>query len=356
MVLLCGIPSESPLAMVCQALAHLNTPTVIFNQRRFAATSIRYEIKAGQVTGWLEFEGGGYPLEAFSGVYVRFMDDRLLPEVVQEPPDSPLRRYCRSLHDALSQWCEISPARVVNRAAAMASNSSKPYQAQLIRQHGFEIPETLITNDPELVQEFRRQHGRIIYKSISGVRSIVQTFHDQDLERLNKIRWCPTQFQEFVEGDNIRVHVVGSEVFATRVTSEATDYRYSRQQVGESAHLEATELADDVTQRCVDLARDLGLAFAGIDLKMTPDHRAYCFEVNPCPGFSYYEANTGQPIADAVARYLTHGDAAPLTSPAQIAEVPNGGRWFVNLDKRVGREIVWRSFLRNIESDHLGQI
>jgi glutathione synthase/RimK-type ligase-like ATP-grasp enzyme len=48
----------------------------------------------------------------------------------------------------------------------------------------------------------------------------------------------------------------------------------------------------------------LGLAFAGIDLKITPEKHVYCFEVNPSPAFSYYQSNTGQPIADAVAAYL----------------------------------------------------
>jgi glutathione synthase/RimK-type ligase-like ATP-grasp enzyme len=55
---------------------------------------------------------------------------------------------------------------------------------------------------------------------------------------------------------------------------------------------------------CVKLSAGLGLAFAGIDLKVTQDKRVYCFEVNPSPAFSYYEANTGQPIARAVAAYL----------------------------------------------------
>jgi hypothetical protein len=31
------------------------------------------------------------------------------------------------------------------------------------------------------------------------------------------------------------------------------------------------------------MADGLGLAFAGIDLKLTPDGEVYCFEVNPCP-------------------------------------------------------------------------
>ncbi len=46
------------------------------------------------------------------------------------------------------------------------------------------------------------------------------------------------------------------------------------------------------------------MAFAGIDLKITPDSQVYCFEVNPSPAFSYYEAGTGQQISEAVARYL----------------------------------------------------
>ena len=51
-------------------------------------------------------------------------------------------------------------------------------------------------------------------------------------------------------------------------------------------------------------ARGLGLDFAGIDLKLSPDGRVYCFEVNPCPAYSYYQDHAGQPIARAVAFYL----------------------------------------------------
>jgi glutathione synthase/RimK-type ligase-like ATP-grasp enzyme len=101
----------------------------------------------------------------------------------------------------------------------------------------------------------------------------------------------------------VRVHVVGGEAFATRIDSDVTDYRYATRMGGE-ARLSAVELPDATAERCVALAAGLGLEFVGIDLKITPDGEAYCFEVNPCPAFSYYEANTGQPIARAVARRL----------------------------------------------------
>lgn len=304
MILVCGIPSETPLRMVTSSLEEMGAAFVLFNQRRFAGCDIWFEVNREEVTGELRIASQTYKLQDFTSVYPRMMDDRFLPELADEPPDSCLRTYCRAFHDTLMRWMEIAPALVINRAAPMASNSSKPYQAQLIREQGFRVPELLITNNPDLVREFRSRHGRVIYKSISAVRSIVQELSDQDEERLDRIRWCPTQFQEFVEGTNLRVHTIGDEAFATAVESEATDYRYAARQSGKAAELRDVRLSAELTEKCLRLSRSLGLEFAGIDLKVTPDDEVYCFEVNPCPAFSYYEANTGQPISAAVARRL----------------------------------------------------
>lgn len=303
MILLCGLPSESPLAMVRAELEQSGARYVFFDQHRFDHMQFLFEVAAGSITGYLQIDQDRYSLTDFAGVYTRLMDDLTLPELHHEPEASARREHCRSLHDALINWMELTPTQVVNRHGAMASNSSKPYQMQLIREHGFSIPETLITNDPLLAEQFYRQHARVIYKSISSVRSIVQMMTDADIPRLQHIRWCPTQFQVFVEGTNVRVHVVGTTVFATMITTDSTDYRYASQ-FGSSAELQAAELDEDVAGRCVRLAQALNLPFAGIDLKITPDDQVYCFEVNPSPGFSYYEHQTQQPIARAVARFL----------------------------------------------------
>src|SRR5262249_33993705 len=148
-------------------------------------------------------------------------------------------------------------------------NSSKPYQAQLIARLGFAVPETLITNDPQSVREFYEQHGRVVYKSISAARSIVRELTPADLPRLEQIHWCPTQFQVYVPGINVRVHVVGQQVFATKILSQATDYRYACRE-GSDAELCAVELSDELTEKCVKLAARLDLPLAGIDLKITP--------------------------------------------------------------------------------------
>jgi hypothetical protein len=312
MILLCGIPSESPLRLVTRRLEAMGAEFVFLNQRDFADCDIWFEIEDGELRGQLRIHNCTYDLRDFTGIYPRLMDDTQLPELADEPPNSPLRAYCRSFHDTLIRWMEIAPARVINRCTPMASNSSKPYQAQLIRQQGFLVPETLITNDPELVRAFRAQHGRIIYKSISAVRSIVQELDDQSDERLELIRWCPTQFQGFVEGINLRVHTIGGEVFPTAIDSDATDYRYAGRQSGEAAELREVVLCDELAKRCLRLSASLGLELAGIDLKITPADEVYCFEVNPSPAFSYYESHTGQQISAAIARSLMANTPCPL--------------------------------------------
>ena len=303
MILLCGISSEPPLAMVREALGTLGAATVVFNQRDFRNTSFGFEIGEGGITGSLKIDGTRIDVADITGVYVRLMDEQSLPELNRLPAQAPERDHCRNLHDALIRWLELTPARVVNRSRPQSSNLSKPYQAQLISRHGFATPETLITNDPHLVHDFYTQHQRVIYKSISGIRSIVKELTPADLPRLHNIRWCPTQFQAFVEGTNVRVHVVGSEVFATQIETNVTDYRYATRLGGES-ELSIVDIGDELSEKCIRLAAELELPFAGIDLKITPAGEVFCFEVNPSPGYSFYEGVTGQPIALSVARYL----------------------------------------------------
>lgn len=301
MILLWGIESESPLARVRTALERRRAPAVVLNQRRLVDATCQWRIDGDRVTGTLAIGDFSVALEDVDAIYTRAIDCTLIPEVARASAAGQLR--ARAVHEALITWCNVAPVRVVNRPAAMGSNVSKPYQAALIARHGFAVPDTLVTNRPELVRAFVDRHRQVVYKSASGVRSIARLVEPADLERLDAIRWCPTQFQRFVDGLDVRVHVVGPRAFATAIDSAAIDYRYARRE-GHESRLHAVELDEDVAHRCVQLARSLDLPFAGIDLICGDDEIWYCLEVNPSPAFSYFEGETGQPIADAVAAYL----------------------------------------------------
>ena len=318
-VLLWGVPSEPPVAMVAGRLADLGAdvlvvrPGGIGQQAEITFGTDLEQRAAGSgpdhppvtLAGTIRADGRLVELARITGAYLRPVEPELVPGLTGPAELGHAHRVQEILTGFTEAAPEINGCRVANRLSAMASNGSKPYQAQVIVRHGFSVPDTLVSTDPEEVLDFAARHEQVVYKSCSGVRSIVTAFDPvADRARLHRLRWCPVQFQERVAGPDVRVHVVGDRTFAAIVDSTAVDYRYARAQVGSDARLRAFRLDDDLAARCVALAAALDLPFAGIDLKLAPDQRVVCFEVNPSPGFSWYESAAGLPISDAVARWL----------------------------------------------------
>ena len=303
MILLWGLPGDTPMAQVLAALASAGQATFFLDERAALDTEITFSA-ADASEGLLRTRDASIELASVTAVYQRPYGVDRIPALAGLPPDDQTRRRAEWVSGALSGWLEITPAMVVNTPTAMASNGSKPYQAQLIEQFGLRVPATLVTTDPAAVLAFRERYGTIIYKSTSGVRSIVTKLSDTQLGRLGLVRWCPTQFQEYVAGEDHRIHVVGDEVFACRIASAADDYRYAARQ-GASADITACELPPGLADTCRRLALGLDLPVAGIDLRRHPDGEWYCFEVNPSPAFTYFEARSGQPIGESIARLLT---------------------------------------------------
>ena len=303
MIVLWGVEEDAPLSAVRSALRHIGAHFFFLDQSRSGETEIELSTANG-VTGEIRLGGARCDLESIAAIYLRCHNARAVTPGANR--DEALVRHADRLDQIMSAFLDVTAARVVNPAEAMATNGSKPYQSAIIAAHGFAVPSTLITTDSDEVTAFAARHGEIIYKSISGVRSIVTRFRPEHAGRLKNLVWCPTQFQQYLPGRDYRVHVVGDAVFATEIVSDADDYRYAARQ-GEDAIIQATSIPLLVADRCRALAAALGFALAGIDLRLTPQGEWYCFEVNPSPAFTYYADAAGQPIGEAVAELLAAG-------------------------------------------------
>lgn len=300
LVLLWGLESDRPLAAVRRELADLGVPFEFADQLQVldsdARLSVSETIAASLRVGDREFDLG-----AVTAAYLRPYEVQRVPAVAGEEPQGSAWRHAAEFQDIIASWSAITPALVVNRLEAMGSNNSKPYQSRLIHKFGFAVPETLVTTDPAAAQAFWEEHGTVIYKSVSGVRSRVARLGPEHAARLRDVSSCPTQFQKYVAGIDHRVHVVGDEVFACEVRCDADDYRYPG---SNGVELRACDLPEDVGDQCRRLAAAMRLSVAGIDLRRTPEGEWVCFEVNPSPAFTYYEGATGLPIAHAIATLL----------------------------------------------------
>ncbi len=302
MILIFGIPSEPPIELLKNELDGRNYPYLMLNQRRIKDIQIELSPHASGVDGILTYGGLSYNISTFSGLYIRSMDNAKLPEL-QGSTDNDLLEHARRVTKMIWEWSDVALAKVVNSRKSMASNGSKPYQGQLIKKAGLQIPPTLISNDTTEVRAFHQRYGKVIYKSASGVRSIVRELDINDADRLRKIANCPTQFQAYIDGTDWRVHVIDETVIATKIQSNGVDYRYAHKE-GKSTNLSAGEIPADIRQKCIDLNRMIGLHFGGIDLRIDRSGQVYCFEVNPSPAYSYYQNSTGQNIARHLADFL----------------------------------------------------
>ncbi|MDQ7993049.1 MAG: hypothetical protein AAGC63_15995 [Propionicimonas sp.] len=298
MIVIIGTPAEDPVRRLVDAARAEGVEALVLDETAAADWNLR--VGSGPEGRYARLAGadGEVDLAGATGLYLRLT----APGRTGPVPD-PLEQDRHDAAIALAAgWADVAAMRVANRPRAMASNGSKPYQAALIRSFGLAVPPTLVTNDPAAVQGFWDQHGRLVYKSASGVRSIVHELTPARGADLARVRHLPTQFQRLLEGTNVRVHVVGAAVFACEIGAATIDYRY--REGGEAATMRAVELPPAVAERCVAVAAALDLPFAGIDLLRDDDGNWWCFEVNPSPAYSCFEEPTGLPIAAALARWL----------------------------------------------------
>jgi hypothetical protein len=297
MILIYGRPDDPPVTSTIEALQEAGASYRFLDQTHLDREDLFIEFRTGGPCGKLTIAGESFDLNGFRSVYAR-------------PLDLPVRMWDQSriaggklLHEQFFEWLDAASAFVVNRPQAMQANASKPFQIQLIAEHEFLVPETLVTNDETEVRAFWKEHGRIVFKSTSGVRSIVQEMDDAAAARLCRLAALPTQFQQWIPGVDIRVHVVGTHTFAAQIEGSVTDYRYAAR-AGKEVSLTATEIPSTVAARCVELSTAMDLPLAGIDLRRRPDGEYVCFEVNPMPAYTYFQSHTGLPISHQLAHLL----------------------------------------------------
>ena len=132
----------------------------------------------------------------------------------------------------------------------------------------------------------------------------------RDLLHVEDLRLCPLLVQPYVPKRlELRVTVVGHQVFAAAIDSQATNHTRLDWRRYDDAGTPITPFAlpGEVANRCRALVQELGLRYGAIDLILTPDDRFVFLEINPNGQYLWIELATDLPISDAIADHLLEG-------------------------------------------------
>lgn len=215
-----------------------------------------------------------------------------------------------ALYDLLDNKFWISRYRNLERA------SNKIFQLQVAKIAGFVLPKTLVTSSPAAVESFRLRHGDIATKSVHmPVVKIKDRNHmfpttkirATDTLDLSGLGLAPAIFQEVILKDvDLRVTVVGEKVFACAInrTSKSDDIDYRTGITSTDLEYEQYELPYDISERCVNMLKLLGLEFGAFDFILDRQGRHVFIEVNPNGQWGWIEEHANLPIAHAIATLL----------------------------------------------------
>ena len=226
-----------------------------------------------------------------------------------------------SVHEQLSRshrsafmrsFMVFDSCKWINHPAATYKAEHKAVQLSVAHNLGFNIPRTVITNNSEGILQAAEGDRTIAVKGLETVlvwKGGLETFGytsliDTGFAEHSHLSSAPLIAQEALEDKlDLRVTVVGDEVFCASVTSRGNPIRGDWRLEKTDAEFRPFDLPPDISEMCLRLTKSLGLVFGALDLAVQQD--TYFFlEINPTGEWGWLVDQADLPIDKALADSL----------------------------------------------------
>lgn len=323
MIVLVTNEDDATCDLVVLRLRARGIPYLRLNTDGFLTSGgLTWSLDTGSQYGHLRWREATIDLATISAVWYRRPVAPRPPEAVRDPSAQAFAvgESSACLHNLWS----LLGGLWVSPPAAIRIAEAKLLQLLRADQLGFEVPTTLLTDDPDQARHFCFIHGNVIAKPIGratvdasdrDAREVVfaTALGKDDFARLDAVAQVATFFQQRIpKVCDIRVTVVGDQVFAAEIHAPAnsTDVDWRREPLARLRHARHA-LPDSLSERVLALVRGFGLQFGALDFVLTPDGRYVFLELNPNGQWAWLELVLGLPIADTLVDLLS-GRTLPL--------------------------------------------
>lgn len=315
MILLVTMSLDPHTDLVIDALREIGVPFFRYNTDLADEYAIEISLDGGTLLS--RKTNKFVRLETVQSVWVR---RRTVPNSLKDVTDG----YIQYLEEQWKLFTEILLSAIntnalwVNHPLSYEVAKNKLYQLKIARGVGFSVPNTCITNNPAALPRLVSQQGKVLYKPVSssiidgGKEAIYANLIEEETlppqTVIDGLSVSPSIFQSYIEKQyELRITVVGSKVFATRIYSQDSDTSHVDWRRYDFDHVrhEPTDLPQGIEKKCQALLSTLNLHYGAIDMIVTPDNEYVFLEVNANGQWAWIEMLTGLPISKEIATLLS---------------------------------------------------
>ncbi|GGN80637.1 ATP-grasp ribosomal peptide maturase [Streptomyces albiflavescens] len=257
----------------------------------------------GDFDGYLSVNGHVLSMGGLRSVWVRRPGE---PAAHAAEPSPWLTAETRQ---ALFGMLYSASTRWMNHPRRAEQARHKPWQLRVAHSSGFAVPPTIVTTAPRVAQEFVEEYRDVVVKSASGPPpgeppvALPTTLIGPDAD-FSGVAAGPALLQQYIpKRADIRLTSIGTRMFAARKAAVPgqVDGRF-----GDTGHAwEATAVPGRIARSVHEYLVLTGLAYAAFDFAEDEDGVWWFLEGNQGGQFGFIELETGQPIADTVAEWLS---------------------------------------------------
>ncbi|MBI2628175.1 MAG: hypothetical protein HYW71_01915 [Candidatus Niyogibacteria bacterium] len=227
------------------------------------------------------------------------------------------RKYAQheSQDALLALWESINDCLWVSKPSNIRNASHKYEQLLRAKSLGLNIPQTLITNDPDEARQFCYTVKTAVVKAVC--RSVFLRGNKYEMAytspinyddvRIRDVIFSPCIFQEYVPKQlELRITVVKNEIFACAIysqKSEKTKHDWRNYDLANTPH-NVWSLPLEIEKKCLNLVRSYNLNFGAIDMIITPENKYVFLELNPNGQWVWIENLTNLPISKTLINLL----------------------------------------------------
>jgi glutathione synthase/RimK-type ligase-like ATP-grasp enzyme len=222
-------------------------------------------------------------------------------------------KECEVTLSALWQELEVL---WVNHPRYIQYATRKPHQLKIASTFGFNIPETILSNNPGRIKDFWLGHDKKV---------IVKTLHQDAIEiggenyfayasilqsevftNSKMLSLSPSIFQQYIKPKlELRVTVIGEQVFTAAIDSISAGSKADwRRILPDKQKWFIYKLSDDLNKKCIDLVHHYNLNFGTIDFILSENEILYFLELNANGQWVWIELITGMKMCDEMISLL----------------------------------------------------